>query len=133
MADTYSESILKILVLAAASDGVTDTDEHKFLNFIVDSHPIFEGLDKDSKKRATNQMLISTARQTEQEIVRELINGMDQHTKIFTYAMALDVCFCNNQFIPPESDFMEYLASAMELDEDALKPFHTSAKVRYLA
>ena len=131
MNKAQSENVLKVMLLAAAADGITDEYENEFLDFVLSTNSIFLNMSSEARDKALDEMLQQTLDKPEDKILESLVSSMDKKTKIFVYAMALEVCYCNQKFISDEENFMETLARVSGLTKKELIPFHKSANIRY--
>ena len=57
MVENRSEKLIKLLILAAAADGVTDEEENLYLSFIIDFAPEFSKINKQKRDQAISESL----------------------------------------------------------------------------
>jgi len=127
-----NSKFLKIVLLAAVSDGEIQTEELEMLSQIKKSHPELKKIsDEDSQIALADIYNKLSAGMETKHILEQLADSFTQMEKNAAFALAKEVCAADFRVMPAEKDFLELLVTVWGIPEDVVSAVDTSISLRY--
>jgi uncharacterized membrane protein YebE (DUF533 family) len=124
---------LKIVLLAAVSDGEIQSEEIEMLNQIKNSHPSFRDISDDDAQSAMADVYNKVSAGMEiKHILDQLENNFSENEKHSAYALAKEVCVADFNILPAEKDFLNLLSETWKIPEEIKSAIDKSINLRYL-
>jgi tellurite resistance protein len=123
---------LKIILLAAVSDGEIQGEELELLNQVKKSHPELKKIPDEVARMAMADIYnkFSAGMETKY-ILEQLGSEFNKQEKESAFAMAMEVCAADYNILPAESDFLQLLVVIWAIPDDVVNVVKESIKLRY--
>ena len=123
---------LKIIVLAAISDGEFQASEKDLIDHLVKSHPIFKGMNAEIASSAMVDIYNKTNAGMEPKyILDQLSPEFDQKEKNTAFALAKEICASDFNILPAETDFLTLIIEQWSIPDEVVEVVNKSIELRY--
>jgi len=124
--------LLKIILLAASSDGRIQTQEREMINQFISQHPYIKGISKNDLNLCFNEIKskINAGMKTKY-LIQDIGENLNQIEKNTAYALAFEICAVDLSLDDAETIFMTELESIWSIDEEIKRAVKLSVKLRY--
>ena len=128
MSDTY----VKLLVLAAISDGEIQAEELALINGLRVNFAAMRGIDEQDFNNAVADVCNKVSAGMELHMILEVLRkGLSTHEKNVGYALAMEVVRSNFQYVDGEKTFIGTLIECWDVEADVIAAVDLSARLRY--
>ncbi len=123
---------LKIVMLAAVSDGEIQPAELEMLNQIKRQHPEFKSVSDDDGREAMADIYnkLSAGMETK-HIVEQLSSEFSNKEKQSAFALAKEICAADFDIKPAETDFLKLLEKEWKIPKSIISAVDQSISLRY--
>ena len=123
---------LKIVMLAAVSDGQIQKEELDMLNQIKNSHPYLRNIDDDAGRNAMADIYNKFAAGMETKHILEQLGGeFSGEEKNAAFALAKEVCAADFNLHPNETAFLRLLIEMWSISQETVAAVDRSIELRY--
>jgi len=128
MSDTY----VKLVVLAAISDGEIQAEELALINGLRVNFAAMRGIDEQDFNNAVADVYNKVSAGMELHMILEVLGkGLSTHEKNVGYALAMEVVRSNFQYVDGEKTFIGTLIECWDVEADVIEAVNLSAHLRY--
>ncbi len=123
---------LKIVMLAAVSDGQIQPEELEMLNQIKNSHPELKSISDEAARAAMADVYNKFAAGMEtKHILDQLGDEFSDREKESAFALAKEVCAADFNIHPNETAFLQLVVNMWSISEETIKAVNKSIELRY--
>lgn len=123
---------LKIVMLAAVSDGQIQQEELEMLNQIKNSHPYLKNIDDEAGRLAMADVYNKFAAGMEtKHILEQLAVEFSDEEKNAAFALAKEVCAADFKLHPNETAFLRLVIELWSIPEETVTAVNRSIELRY--
>ena len=127
-------TFLKIILLAAVSDGQIQPEEIKMLTQFKNAHPQFKTIPDQTAQEALADIYnkFSAGMETKQ-ILEQLAEHLTMSNKETAYALAKEVCASDFNLSEPENEFLKMIENQWGISQVTIAAVEKSIKLRYFS
>jgi len=123
---------LKVVILAAVSDGEIQYEELEMLNQIKDNHPELKTVSHKIVQEAMAEIYNQVSAGMEiSYIIQQLGESFSEIQKHSAYALAREVCAADFQVQSSERNFLTQLEEIWSVPENVIESINKSIELRY--
>lgn len=123
---------LKIMILAAVSDGEIQDEELHLIQTLRANVPHLKALsEKDFNGAAAEVYNAISSGISVELLIQNIGRSLNVEEKNAGYALAMEVCRANYEYIPSEREFMSELEELWEIPASVVDAVKFSAELRY--
>ena len=127
------EAILRLMYLAALSDGELCDIELNSIKTKLVTYPLLRNISTNQRNKILSDLLGTLQDRTTKDILKELKEKIPDKLKETAYAFALEVCAKDLVLHKDEISFLKYLAKLFNIDNETADALRKSINVRYFA
>ena len=124
--------LLKMVVLAAVSDGEVQPNELEAINLIRKSHPVLRQV-SDSECQAAIADIYNkiSAGMEPKHILEQIGSEYSSEEKSLAYALAVEVCYSDFSIKNEEMHFLNDIEKQWKIPKEVSEPIKFSANLRF--
>ena len=123
---------LKIMVLAAVSDGEIQDEELHLIQMLRSNVPSFKSLSEAEFNGAVAEIYNALSSGISVDLlVQNLGKDLSPDEKNSGFALAMEVCRANFEYIPVEQEFIKELEVLWGIESSIVDALNLSAELRY--
>ena len=127
-----SETYVKLVVLAAISDGEIQAEELALINSLRSNFQAMRGVDEQDFNNAVADVYNKVSAGMELHMILDVLGkNLSTHEKNVGYALAMEVVRSNFQYVDGEKTFINTLKERWAIDTNVLDAVELSAGLRY--
>lgn len=127
-----SETYVKLVVLAAISDGEIQAEELALINSLRSNFQAMRGVDEQDFNNAVADVYNKVSAGMELHMILDVLGkDLSTHEKNVGYALAMEVVRSNFQYVDGEKTFIKTLEERWAIDTTVLDAVELSANLRY--
>ena len=127
-----SETYVKLVVLAAISDGEIQAEELALINSLRSNFQAMRGVDEQDFNNAVADVYNKVSAGMELHMILDVLGkDLSTHEKNVGYALAMEVVRSNFQYVDGEKTFINTLKELWAIDTHVLDAVELSASLRY--
>ncbi len=127
------EAILRLMYLAALSDGELCDIELKSIETKLVTYPLLRNITTNKSRKIISDLLGTLQNRSTKDILKEINEIIPDKLKKTAYAFALEVCAKDLVLHKNEINFLNDLAKIFNIDNETAEALRKSIDVRYFA
>lgn len=126
------EEYIKIIILAAVSDGEFHEDEIATIQRLKNSHSQFSNI-TDAQAHAIVADIYNkiSAGMEPKMIIEQMGNNMTDKQKLIGYALAKEICIADFTYNDDEKKFIKLVEEVWKIPDEAIEKIEFSLNIRY--
>lgn len=123
---------LKVIMLAAVSDGQIQEEELALVSQIRKTHPALRKISDDAAQAAMADVYNKLSAGMEaRHILEQLGEQLSSEEKLSAYALAKEVCSADFKIDDAEGEFLQVIEELWEIPADIIAAVTKSSQLRY--
>ena len=128
------EEYIKIIILAAVSDGEFHEDEIAIIQKLKNSHSQFSNItDAQAHSIVADIYNKISAGMDPKMIIEQMGESLTDEQKLIGYALAKEICVADFTYNEDEKKFIKLLEDLWQIPEDAIEKIEFSLNLRFFS
>ena len=126
------KEIIQVLFLAALSDGELHEEEKVIISQYTKSYPVLKNISSEEIKNELKYLSNKIQSGIDiKYILRGIKDNLNKDQLSIAYALGVELCCVNFEFVPPENDFIKSMEKIFKIDNEIIDQVKGSAMLRY--